>query len=72
MNTYYKQLDVMKGIAIVLVVAGHIIQFSVLNAGDTNCVFQWIYMFHMNIFFFCSGFLYNTNQAGALRVPHHY
>lgn len=44
-------LDVMKGIAILLVVLGHAIQKNVLNF-EYNILFSFIYSFHMPMFFF--------------------
>lgn len=45
-------LDLMKGIAIALVVAGHI-----FNRMDENPINNWIYKFHMPFFFMLSGIL---------------
>ena len=62
MKEYYEQIDIMKGLAILLVVAGHFIQFSLLEdsgGGILNPVYKWIYKYHMNVFFFCSGFVFN-------------
>lgn len=55
-NTINKQterlswLDVLKGIGIILVVIGHVYQNS--------AVFNWIYSFHMPLFFFAAGWVY--------------
>lgn len=56
-------LDIMRGIAIWLVVIGHIIQYN--NCADWmhNPVFSWIYSFHMPLFFYISGYLaYKTTK----------
>ncbi|HOW35834.1 MAG TPA: acyltransferase family protein [Candidatus Omnitrophota bacterium] len=53
-------IDVLKGIAIILVVCGHVIQRTmVLNGADffLNPAFKIIYTFHMPLFFFLSGYL---------------
>lgn len=53
---YNSYLDVLKGLAIILVVFGHSIQF--LSTGgrfDDNILFRIIYSFHMPLFMFLSG-----------------
>lgn len=54
---HFQHIDIIKGFAIILVVLGHIIQFSLINGGGQHAVYQWIYQFHMQVFFFVSGFL---------------
>lgn len=51
------QLDAVKGLAIILVVVGHITAFS--NPGNlkNNLLYNLIYSFHMPLFFFISGYL---------------
>lgn len=75
----FDEIDVMKGIAIVLVVLGHVLAWfydDFLNRLETmpyNEVVLWkyIYSFHMPLFMFVSGFVvfnplkrYSTNQVG--------
>ena len=58
-------IDILKGIAIILVVYGHVIQRTMVLAGADfflNPVFKVIYTFHMPVFFFISGYL----MAGTL------
>ena len=58
-------IDILKGIAIILVVYGHVIQRTMVVAGADfflNPVFKVIYTFHMPVFFFISGYL----MAGTL------
>ena len=43
-------LDVLKGIGIILVVLGHV--------SSNQIIYQWVYSFHMPIFFFAAGWLY--------------
>lgn len=63
------ELDFFKGIAIILVVCGHIIQFNWTNAIDSHPVYMWIYSFHMPLFIFISGFLINhTNQKRTILI----
>ena len=58
-SKYNQQIDIMKGLAILLVVAGHIIQFSVVGGETSHPTYLWIYKFHMDVFFFCSGCLFS-------------
>jgi fucose 4-O-acetylase-like acetyltransferase len=48
-------VDQIKGIAILLVIMGHLIQFNGL--GTDNAVFEFIYSFHMPLFFIISGYI---------------
>ena len=48
-------LDVLKGIGIILVVIGHVYQNSV--------IFNWIYSFHMPLFFFAAGWVYKEKPV---------
>lgn len=48
-------VDIMRGIAITLVVVGHIIQFNGIPMN--NSVFEFIYSFHMPLFFAISGYV---------------
>ncbi len=53
-------IDAAKGIAIILVVCGHVIQYSMTIRGldyFLNPAFTIIYTFHMPLFFFISGYL---------------
>lgn len=49
-----ENIDIAKGIAIVLVSMGHIFQYSISGQASANC-FNFIYSFHMPFFFFLSG-----------------
>ena len=49
-------LDNLKGILIILVVLGHVVQ-SVIADYQQNVLFRVIYSFHMPLFFFISGYL---------------
>lgn len=55
--------DVLRGVAIVLVVVGHITQYYA-TGGIENPVFRFIYSFHMPLFMFVSGILAKTTFAG--------
>ncbi|MFA5894318.1 MAG: acyltransferase family protein [Candidatus Shapirobacteria bacterium] len=50
-----KVIDVARGIAIILVIIGHSIQYSV-PAFDSNLIFRYIYSVHMPLFMFISGY----------------
>lgn len=51
----FKWLDNLKGFAIALVVLGHCIQYFYNNPSD-NHVYNYIYSFHMPLFFLLSGY----------------
>lgn len=63
MKQRYKELDLMKGIGILLVYLGH--NFN-LNRLEWNKIFEYlygtIYSFHMPLFFFISGLILNTDK----------
>lgn len=44
-------IDIMRGVAIWLVIIGHLIQYNNCNDWMHNPVFEWIYSFHMPLFF---------------------
>lgn len=51
-------IDTLKGVSIILVVLGHVIQYIYApNNYDDNWIFKVIYSFHMPLFFFVSGYL---------------
>ncbi len=54
---YYKEIDILKGVAILLVVLGHSISYLGSDNKAWGLVNEVIYNFHMSIFFFASGFL---------------
>lgn len=57
----YVGIDNIKGVAIILMVFGHSIAGRNLGMADTgslNIVYDFIYSFHMSLFFAASGFLY--------------
>lgn len=60
----YLVLDIVKTLAIIFVVWGHMIQY--LHGSDYNywedIFFKWIYGFHMPIFALVSGFLYSKSK----------
>jgi fucose 4-O-acetylase-like acetyltransferase len=59
-------IDQMRGIAILLVIMGHLIQFNGL--GLNNAVFEFIYSFHMPLFFIISGYIgFKTVKVNGLK-----
>lgn len=68
---YYPEIDICRGIGIILVVLGHAFK----QTGETNTVFEvllsFIYSFHMPLFFLVSGFVavkILDFQAGKERI----
>lgn len=63
-NNYFKYnstkrnvlIDILKGIAIFLVVIGHSIQYNTVSS-QNNIIFKFIYSFHLPLFMFLSGYL---------------
>ena len=49
-------IDRLKGITIILVVMGHIIQYNIFN-GQATSLYSMIYSFHMPLFMFISGYV---------------
>lgn len=67
MKARRSDLDVFKGILIILMVLGHVIQTIISpDDFDNNIVFKVIYSFHMPAFFFISGYL----DGGASKALH--
>ena len=62
MNNRVAYFDQMKGLAIILVVVGHVTQFAYgLHGTDVN---RFLEIFHMPVFFYISGyFAYKTTGA---------
>jgi len=52
-----KQLDAIRGFAIILVVMGHVVAFTRPDTFTQSVFFNLIYSFHIPLFFFISGFL---------------
>jgi len=69
MKARLKYFDMIKGIAIFLVVMGHILTMCVRDI-DRAPVFKFIGQIHMPLFFFISGwFAVKTDSEGLLRSP---
>lgn len=59
-------VDASKGLAILLVVVGHVLQ-SHLPRPDDNCVYRIIYSFHMPLFFLLSGWVVKPDTNGRIK-----
>lgn len=79
-KTYYPHLDVLKGIAILLMVMGHVIPWTLdqafiqkplamLSGNELylSLVYKIIYSFHMPLLFFVSGYLFYKPERYDLR-----
>lgn len=69
-KAYFEKLDIIKGLAIFLVILGHCIQ---CGSGNGFCqsqlffedsLYRFIYSFHMPLFMMISGFLYSKTLSG--------
>jgi len=58
-----RYIDFAKGIAIILVVMGHMVQYN-LKGDAANAIFNFIYSFHMPLFFFLSGYVAALKYEG--------
>lgn len=56
------QIDISKGIAIILMILGHSI---ILTDNFTNYFFKLIFSFHMPLFFLFSGYYFRTDRGGV-------
>lgn len=62
-------IDIMKGIGIVLVVIGHVVSVSV---EEDRYIFQTIYLFHMPLFFYISGYTYKKSDIKVYTIKKTY
>jgi fucose 4-O-acetylase-like acetyltransferase len=61
-----KENDVMRGIAIILVILGHAIIVYPINLYEMpwcNTLFTWLSSVHMPLFFLLAGFCYSFRQT---------
>ena len=63
-------IDVAKIAACILIVAGHLLRglssSGILTCAVWDSTVRVLYFFHVQVFFFCSGFLYRRNTAPGL------
>jgi len=57
-----KRFDEAKGILILLVVFGHLIEPQISNSLPVRRVYEFIYLFHMPAFVFISGYLFKIES----------
>lgn len=62
---YYIGIDILKGILIILVIAGHLIQGNV----EDNIIRYIIYSIHIPLFLAVSGFLINFKMLMTINLP---
>lgn len=68
MSNRISYFDQMKGVAIILVVVGHIMQFSFgYNQSD---VVRMLGIFHMPIFFYISGYFHRIKPGTSNWTPY--
>jgi fucose 4-O-acetylase-like acetyltransferase len=60
----FEFIDALRGFAIVLVVLGHALQYT-LAAPDDDPLYRLIYSFHMPLFMFISGFVFSGAKRSA-------
>lgn len=66
MKKYFEEVDVLKGIAILLVLLGHsfiLYPINLLNYSWCNTIFEYIHLVHMELFFLISGFCYSKKST---------
>lgn len=56
MNQRDVTIDIAKGVAILFVVVGHLLQYNTID-GSSGICFNWIYSFHMPLFMLLSGYV---------------
>lgn len=61
-----RYIDFAKGVAILFVVMGHMVQYN-LKGDSANVVFNFIYSFHMPLFFFLSGYVSALKYEGICK-----
>ena len=71
MSSRIEWIDALKGFTILLVVLGHCLEAFLTSSVPNNftdilkLIHDWIYSFHMPLFFFLSGFLYYRSYFNA-------
>ena len=69
MSQRIEYIDTLKGIAIILVVMGHVVQFIWGDRyGSDQIIFILIYSFHMPLFFFLSGLCTKVIDRGGISL----
>lgn len=61
MRTRDKYIDILRGIGIISIVIGH--SSWIINIGNLEIpIGPFVYLYHLAIFFFCSGYLFKDNE----------
>lgn len=60
-NKRYIEIDIAKGVGIILVIIGHVL-------GNESVIREYIYTFHMPLFFFLSGFVIRKNKINEQKT----
>ena len=71
-RTYYPEVDILKGIAIVLVALGHAIILYPVNLHAvlwTSKIYEWVESVHMPLFFLVSGFCFSFHGRESASAP---
>lgn len=55
-------IDVLKGIGIISVVIGHAMNTDNYYSGSVELIRKFVYLYHLAVFFFCSGYLLKASQ----------
>lgn len=62
------KIDMLRGVAIILVIVGHgidlLLQNGIMVIGVSQTIYGIIYMFHIPLFFLISGYTYKSNRGG--------
>ena len=53
-------IDILRGIGISSVVLGHAFNTDLFFSPDVNNVRKFVYIYHLFIFFWCSGYLFSV------------
>ncbi len=61
-------IDIIRGLAILLVIVGHTIQYNTVHFDD-NILFKLIYSFHMPLFMFISGYVLAIHPPKSTAIP---
>ncbi len=66
------RIDMLRGIAVILVMAGHgiglLIQKGLVSPNSGGGIYDAIYSFHMPLFFLISGYVYQCNHEKAVNI----
>ncbi|MBO5185714.1 MAG: acyltransferase family protein [Prevotella sp.] len=57
------KLDILKGIGIISVVIGHAFNTDIFFSVISEDIKRFVYIYHLPVFFLCSGFLFNENKT---------